>query len=143
MSYWRNERSNDPNWKELSKEEREEILRKEQQRKYRDTHKEQKSESDKKRNRENRRLCIEHYGSKCACCGETIYEFLTIDHINNNGAEERRELGINSGTETYKYLIKNNYPEGYQILCYNCNCAKGFYGYCPHQVTTCNTDCCM
>ena len=29
-------------------------------------------------------------GYKCACCGETEPMFLSIDHIDNNGAEERR-----------------------------------------------------
>lgn len=28
---------------------------------------------------------------------------------------------------------KNNYPKGFQVLCHNCNLAKGFYGKCPHQ----------
>ena len=27
---------------------------------------------------------------------------------------------------------KNNYPEGFQVLCSNCNFAKGKYGSCPH-----------
>src|SRR5439155_21290455 len=30
-----------------------------------------------------RREVIESYGNKCQCCGETQYEFLTINHVNN------------------------------------------------------------
>ncbi len=77
---------------------------------------------------------IEAYGGKCTCCGETTLEFLTIDHINNDGAEDRRQNGKKSGGKLYRWLIKNNFPkEDYQLLCYNCNCAKGFFGYCPHD----------
>ena len=71
---------------------------------------------------------LNHYGHKCACCGETTFEFLTLDHIDGNGAKHRKRVG-----NVYSWLRKNNYPSGYQILCFNCNCAKGFYGKCPHQ----------
>jgi hypothetical protein len=30
-------------------------------------------------------------------------------------------------------LIKNNFPDGFQVLCHNCNMSIGLYGYCPHQ----------
>ena len=31
------------------------------------------------------------------------------------------------------HLKKLGYPkDGYQLLCHNCNCAKGWYGACPH-----------
>lgn len=77
---------------------------------------------------------IEAYGGKCVCCGEETLEFLTIDHINNDGAEDRRQNGRKSGGKLYRWLIKNNFPkEDYQLLCYNCNCSKGFFGYCPHN----------
>lgn len=77
---------------------------------------------------------IKAYGSKCICCNEETIEFLTIDHINNNGAEDRKNNGKKSGGKLYRWLIKNNFPkEEYQLLCYNCNCAKGFFGYCPHN----------
>lgn len=77
---------------------------------------------------------IEAYGSKCVCCNEDTIEFLTIDHINNDGAEDRKKNGNKSGGKLYRWLIKNNFPKrDYQILCFNCNCAKGFFGYCPHN----------
>lgn len=72
---------------------------------------------------------------KCSCCDETIIEFLTIDHINNDGAEHRRKIGSErvSGPTFYRWLKRNNYPEGYQVLCYNCNCGKrANKGICPH-----------
>lgn len=77
---------------------------------------------------------IEAYGGKCICCQETALEFLTIDHVNDNGAEERKDTNQGTGGKLYRWLIKRNFPkDNYQLLCYNCNCAKGFFGYCPHQ----------
>ena len=90
---------------------------------------------------------IDHYshGSmKCACCGESIIDFLTIDHINMDGAEHRRKIALKckdrrapSGNRLYSYLVRNNFPEDVklQVLCYNCNC--GSYkngGVCPHKI---------
>ena len=41
-----------------------------------------------------RRLVVEHYGGglnpKCACCGEELFEFLTIDHEEGNGHKHKR-----------------------------------------------------
>ena len=83
--------------------------------------------------RDRRRLtCLEHYGNKCDCCGETKYEFLSIDHINGNGSKHRKSIGRAS---MYHWLIKNNFPSGFRLLCHNCNQAMGIYGYCPHQKT--------
>ena len=71
-----------------------------------------------------------HYGKgKVACkkCGFSDYMALEIDHIKNNGADERRRLFGNrlyAGTTFYRWLRKNGYPTGYQILCANCNIIK-------------------
>lgn len=76
-------------------------------------------------------LIISHYTNgenKCACCGETHEEFLTVDHIFGGGKRHRQEVG-----DIYGWLKRNNFPTGYRILCFNCNCAFGFFGYCPHQ----------
>ena len=75
---------------------------------------------------------IAAYGSKCSCCGETIPEFLTIDHIFNDGAKQRKEEGY-SGISLYALLKRNGFPKDrYQLLCMNCNFAKGKHGQCPH-----------
>lgn len=53
-----------------------------------------------------------HYGNKCKCCGETNHIFLSIDHINNDGADYRKEIfssskrGQTSGTAFYKWIEK-------------------------------------
>jgi hypothetical protein len=77
---------------------------------------------------------IEVYGGKCVCCGETIIEFLTVDHIDGKGSKHRRELKISSGGQFYYWLLRNNCPKGFQVMCWNCNHAKGTNRVCPHQV---------
>jgi hypothetical protein len=74
-------------------------------------------------------------GAVCACCGETEYLFLTVDHINNNGWAQRKELGDTGNGHAFKsWLKKNGFPPGYQILCMNCNFGKRMNnGVCPHQ----------
>ena len=77
---------------------------------------------------------LKHYGKgkvECACCKERIMEMLSIDHI-NDGGRIHRKLNKNSRNLTI-WVTKNNYPEGFQILCVNCNWAKSKYGECPHK----------
>jgi hypothetical protein len=79
-----------------------------------------------------RKRVIEKYGAKCCCCGESEFDFLTVDHVNNDGYTDRKTNGGTSGV--YRMLDK---MEGivpvYQVLCYNCNLSRAFYGTCPHQ----------
>jgi hypothetical protein len=58
-------------------------------------------------------------------------EFLVIDHVFGGGNSHRRELGY-SGSPFYYWLVKHGYPDGYQVLCHNCNFAKS-HGGCPHE----------
>lgn len=88
--------------------------------------------------RETERIdALTHYSGgqpRCACCGETHVAFLSFDHINGGGRQHRIELRESGQSDCmFKWLKKNNYPEGFQVLCHNCNQAKGYYGYCPHQ----------
>ena len=72
-------------------------------------------------------------GPACACCGESQSEFLTLDHIAGDGAAQDRQLGSRkSGDHLYRWLRKEGYPPGFRVLCFNCNCALGIYGHCPH-----------
>jgi hypothetical protein len=74
------------------------------------------------------------YGGKCECCGEDHYEFLAIDHINGGGNKHRRAIG--TSISMARWLRDSGYPDGFRILCHNCNMAIGFYGRCPHQTST-------
>jgi hypothetical protein len=75
-------------------------------------------------------------GFVCACCGETEPAFLSIDHIENNGSIVRKVTGQGTGGSLYRWLIKNNFPPGYQVLCMNCQWGKRCCGVCPHKKTT-------
>jgi len=80
---------------------------------------------------------LSHYSKgipKCICCGENIINFLTIDHIKNDGAAHRKLIKNQGGRIFYRWLKRNNYPKGYQVLCFNCNCGKQLnFGICPHE----------
>ena len=84
----------------------------------------------------NRRILLAHYGNRCTCCGEREPIFLTIDHVNGGGNRERKTTGGKTTTQLIAKLIKSGFPDGYTILCMNCN--QGRYrngGSCPHIVT--------
>ena len=73
-----------------------------------------------------------HYGQVCVCCGETEEMFLTVDHPNNDGNEHKKVVGSQG---IYRWLVKNGFPDGFRILCYNCNSGRWRNGgECPHEV---------
>lgn len=81
---------------------------------------------------QNKHMVLWHYSHgtlACKSCGNPDARVLTIDHIMGGGCAHRKEIvnrpGGPSGTEFFIWLIKNNFPEGYQVLCFNCNCTKG------------------
>ena len=90
-----------------------------------------KVQAAQRRTREKLRTSVfEHYGNKCACCGEDRWEFLTIDHINGDGRKHKKEVR----NRLHSWLRLNNYPVGYQVLCFNCNCGRSINkGICPHK----------
>lgn len=71
-------------------------------------------------------IVYNHYGYSCVGCGETERVVLSIDHINGGGNKHRREIsrssnkGTGGGGLMYYWLIKNNFPEGFRVLCRNC-----------------------
>lgn len=80
-------------------------------------------------------IVYDHYGHRCACCGETEPLFLSIDHVNNDGYALRKYNGHPQQNARFlKWLIDNNFPDDFQILCMNCNFGKSKNGgICPHQ----------
>jgi hypothetical protein len=61
---------------------------------------------------------------ECTICGESNIKFLTIDHINNDGNEDRRN-GFASHGRLYSSIKNGSYPEdslkNLRVLCYNHN----------------------
>ena len=72
-----------------------------------------------------------HYGRRCACCGEEEMVFLAIDHIGGGGRKHRRKF---EGIGLWRWLKNNGYPQGYRVLCHNCNWATAFGRTCPHTI---------
>jgi hypothetical protein len=113
------------------------------QKKYKESHREEliakriaRRDETNRKQREYKFLLrsevLVHYGNKCQCCGESMQEFLSIDHINGGGNKHKKITG-GAGYPTYLWLKNNNYPDGFQVLCHNCNQAKHIYKICPHQ----------
>ncbi|HEY1646272.1 MAG TPA: hypothetical protein VGF75_08015 [Candidatus Saccharimonadales bacterium] len=72
------------------------------------------------------------FNRECDCCGETNPHFLTLDHVQNDGNIHRQEL---NNYQCMAEARKEGFPkEKYQLLCMNCNFAKGHYGECPHKL---------
>ena len=79
----------------------------------------------------------------CNCCGENSHiAFLALDHIAGkrkmDSEPELVKLGYSSsytGRRLNEWIIKNNFPDGFQILCHNCNHSKGHSkdNTCQHQ----------
>ena len=117
--------------------------------------------------RNRKQLVFSHYSKKlsnsdvpcCNCCGYTGIEFLTVDHIIPKREMEKKVTSLlrsiseiisptpkeiamgfkakRKGDPLNQWLITNNFPKGFQILCWNCNFAKGSPAVsfkCPHQL---------
>ena len=95
-------------------------------------HKEYAIAYAKQKRKELKAIVHNHYGNKCSCCGESQPEFLTIHHINNDGAKHRKEISTWTAV-MYRWIIDNEFPSSFTLLCFNCNCALQYFGYCPHK----------
>ena len=111
---------------------------KEYNRKYCEENKEKKSEQKRKYYEENkekilkyrkelRLKILDHYCNgniKCQNCDIEDIRVLTLDHIYNNGNIHRKKNSNCSGNGLYHWIIKNNFPPIFQVLCMNCNWLK-------------------
>jgi len=118
------------------REENKEKLRRYNQKYYQENRKkliEKSIKRSKKWSQKIKKEVLSHYSHKnypvCKKCGETDMRVLSIDHINGDGAKHRREIfGENkkSGRHFYKWLQENDYPDGFQVLCMNCQWIKRY-----------------
>lgn len=84
-----------------------------------------RSEQYKETQRATRKAVLDLLGGRCACCGETEYVFLDLDHVDDDGASDRK----GKRGATWRLALQD--PDRFQVLCRNCNWAK-FRGGCPH-----------
>jgi hypothetical protein len=97
---------------------------------YHMEHREHRLQYNREHREKRKKIVLDYYSNgkfECACCHENQYEFLTIDHI------VKREKEHGSGAPFYNWLIRNNFPAGFQVLCFNCNCSKKYLVECPHK----------
>lgn len=102
------------------KENREKILA--QRKIWYDKNKVKLGKQNRKYIESRKRKVFEHYGgSKCGMCEIDDFDVLTVDHINCGGTKHRRSFKNYDGQAIYRWIIKNNFPKGFRILCRNCN----------------------
>ncbi len=68
---------------------------------------------------------LSHYAGgepTCSKCGNQDIRVLTIDHVNKGGRKHLAGLKIKGGTTFYRWLQSSEFPAGYRVLCFNCNC---------------------
>ena len=85
---------------------------------------EHKQESRERRQRFKLEV-LSHYSGVipcCARCGITDLDVLCLDHKNNGGHQHRQQIG--GGGKFYTWIKANNFPDGFQVLCANCNMKK-------------------
>jgi hypothetical protein len=128
--------------------------RKEYNKKYRDTHKEQvkkwkekyrlthKKETSIYNKRVLKVIKVKAYETisrfhntdiKCWRCEETLIEALTIAHINQDGKEDRKIMG--SGVNFYRKIISGKRScEDLRLECFKCNMCLDNYGKYPDEI---------
>jgi len=94
---------------------------------YRNKHKFRRRISCTKSQEKIRQRILSHYSGGLICCNTCKFNnplALALDHIDNNGSKHKKIIGHRGGYSYYNWFIKNNFPEGYQVLCFNCNQIK-------------------
>ena len=84
--------------------------------------------------RKRKEMVYSKLGGKCWCCGVTHIEFLHVDA--NEGIRTHYKITdkkYKNGTNLWQWLIKNDFPEGFKLICANCDTSYRNNGYCPHQ----------
>jgi hypothetical protein len=73
---------------------------------------------------ETKKIILTHYGKngRLRCCWHGCkiidVDMLSLDHIDDNGKEDRAN-GQKPGAQLYIKLVKQNFPAGFQTLCFN------------------------
>jgi hypothetical protein len=71
--------------------------------------------------------CINMYTNgeaTCRWCGQGDMDVLCLDHVNDDGKQHAKVSGHRCGQYLFRWLMKNDYPPGFQVLCASCNMKK-------------------
>lgn len=74
-----------------------------------------------------KRELIERYGGRCVACGCEEMAVLSLDHINDDGHEEKRSTG-KRGFSWYTHVLRQPLRDDLQVLCMSCQYRKRNYG---------------
>jgi hypothetical protein len=77
-----------------------------------------------------KRTVFEKYGNKCAICSEHRWECLTIDHVNQDGKQDRL-ANPRSGAQWFMQLKREPRRQDLRVLCMSCNWSIAQWGYSP------------
>lgn len=93
---------------------------------YRRRNREKLRQASRARTRRLKLEALSVYGMVCRRCDFGDDRALQIDHVNDDGAAERKLNGGQgfAGWNFYAYLKRRGWPSGYQTLCANCNAIK-------------------
>jgi hypothetical protein len=87
--------------------------------------KEEKNRKTRAWNAQIKKECLTHYGPdgvlQCSSLGCEVndLDMLTLDHVNNDGAEDRNNGRNCTGVRLYWVLKSEGYPTGFSTLCCN------------------------
>ena len=99
----------------------------EERRSYVSAHKEEIKAYAQKYNFALKKEILSYYSGNgkpfCKRCGVNDIDVLCLDHVNDEGHDHRKHTN-GSGTASYKWLREHQFPEGFQVLCANCNLKK-------------------
>jgi len=76
-------------------------------------------------NRKLKQTVLDHYcgePARCVLCGIDDLRILTIDHVDGGGKKHRSSHKLHGGPDFYRWLRDQEFPPGYRVLCFNCNC---------------------
>lgn len=87
-----------------------------------------------RRYHEVRQEVLTRYGGKCACCSNSNFKYLQLDHIDGGGRIERAANPGVRGGNFFKTLYKmKTLRKDLQVLCANCHQAKTYGGCTPED----------
>lgn len=114
-------------YRRMSSEEKASLLTKVSQ--YSKSHRCDRRQQNVEYRRRKKQEVFSHYCSgvpQCQRCGCDNLCTLSIDHIDGNGAQHRSDEGVKAGSNFYQWLKKQGYPDGFQVLCMNCQFIKRY-----------------